>query len=563
MKRPALLILSAALFLAGCASVPTSGQVNLGANVTGGNSFDAVVPVVRPPRVGDSPVEIVSGFLQANVSASDDYAVARAYLAPEVTETWNPATGATIINDSNGLQLVRRGSRVLLSEPKVGQLSAVGTYVPSPRNTQLDTDFTVRQVDGQWRIDGVRDGLLLTPTTLNRVYTSAERYFLNTDESRLVPDRILVPIDRRGLLTSLVRGLLTGPSAWLAPAVRTAVPAGTKLDIDAVPIEGTTAVVDLTQQALAANDNQRRILAAQIVWTVTSIETVTAVRITVNGQPLPLAGLGDVLSRKDFAGVDPDGLSAKSSAFVVVGKRLNQITTAGIAPVAGVFGEGSVQLGRVAIDLAQSRAGSTVSVPEAQSTIYLADLKPASQVTPVAGQGAALSLSYSVAGDLWVASQGTVRIIKASGKVSRVRVNGLAAPVLVRVARDGARALVIASSGGQRQVYLMRIVRSEGQYQLETPQLLQNTLAAIVDCAWNDANTAVLIGSSRTGVTQVYSVSVGTPDVSAAGGVASMSAITAAPGSALLVEAPSGVWENSGLGWRLSVARGKSPAYPG
>jgi hypothetical protein len=56
---------------------------------------------------------------------------------------------------------------------------------------------------------------------------------------------------------------------------------------------------------------------------------------------------------------------------------------------------------------------------------------------------------------------------------------------------------------------------------------------------------------------------VGTPDVSAAGGVASMSAIAAAPGSPLLVEAPSGVWENSGLGWRLSVARGKSPAYPG
>jgi hypothetical protein len=49
-------------------------------------------------------VEIVSGFLQANVSASDDYAVARAYLAPEVTETWNPGAGATIINDSNGVQ---------------------------------------------------------------------------------------------------------------------------------------------------------------------------------------------------------------------------------------------------------------------------------------------------------------------------------------------------------------------------------------------------------------------------------------------------------------------------
>jgi hypothetical protein len=98
---------------------------------------------------------------------------------------------------------------------------------------------------------------------------------------------------------------------------------------------------------------------------------------------------------------------------------------------------------------------------------------------------------------------------------------------------------------------------------LESPQLIQNTLSSIVDCAWNDANTAVVIGSSRTGVTQVYSVGVGTPDVSAAGGVASMSAIAAAPGSALLVEAPSGVWENSGLGWRLSVARGKSPAYPG
>ena len=281
-----------------------------------------MVSIPRSPKEGSTPTDIVTGFLLANASSVNDYAIARSYLAPEISEGWNPNAGAVVYDDATGLNLSERGTTVALSEPQNGTMTSAGSYQPSPAGSRLRTDFTLRKVDGQWRIVGVRDGLLLSVRDVESVYQGVDRYYFNERRTALVPDRVLVPGDRAGVQTTLVRGLLQGASAWLAPAVSTAFPSGTTLAIDSVPVVDGVATVDLSREVLGADDAARRLLSAQLVWSLTSLGTVNGVRITVSGQPLSVPGVADVMTRSDFAGVDPNVLALGTPGYVVIGKKL-------------------------------------------------------------------------------------------------------------------------------------------------------------------------------------------------------------------------------------------------
>jgi len=101
----------------------------------------------------------------------------------------------------------------------------------------------------------------------------------------LVPNQVMLPIGP-GTSTALMRALVSGPTPWLAPAVSTAIPTGTKLVVDSAPITDGIVQVDLSAQAATAIDKEAQALSAQVVWTLRQLVDVTAVRITVNGVPL-------------------------------------------------------------------------------------------------------------------------------------------------------------------------------------------------------------------------------------------------------------------------------------
>jgi len=562
--RAGLALIAVSFVLAGCVSVPTSGPVRVDQPVPGAGA--GVSPVVGPPEPGALPAAIVTGFLEANVSPTDNYAVARSYLAEEVRDEWNPAAGTTIYgNDLPAFQLTSRGATVQLQAPLNGTIDASDAYQVSPPGARLSTDFEVRRVDGEWRISGVRPGLLLTVRDIERDYAGLDRYFLNAAGSRLVPDRVLVSARRPGVQTTLVRGLLAGPSAWLKPAVTTAFPAGTQLGIDAVPLVGSTATVDLSTQALGADDATRRLLAAQIVWTLTSLEAVQRVRITVGGQPFPLPGVGDVVTRADFGGVDPNVLAPGTTGYAVVGQSLSVLAPGGAQPVPGAFGEGAVVTRSSAVNLDSTFAAATVGVAGATGTVFTAALREGSSPASRTRTGSVGSLSYSTGSELWVvdASTGGVRVVPAVGRTRSVAVEGIGRVVVARLARDGSRvALVVRSASGASSLLLARVVRVGPSVAFQAPRIIENQVSGVVDVAWVDADTIAVIGQTETAPSQVFQVEVGDLGISEFGGVRGMIRIAAAPGSPLLAEGTGGIWENSGSGWQL-VTQARSPAYPG
>jgi hypothetical protein len=374
--------------------------------------------------------------------------------------------------------------------------------------------------------------------------------------------------DRPGLGTTLVRRLLQGPSSWLAPAVVSAFPEGTQLAIDATPTDDGVMTVELNDTVLQADDQARQQLAAQLVWTLTALPGVDAVQLTVSGQPLQIGTLGSVLVRNSFAAFDPDVIADGAQAFLINEGRLRSVSAEGAegAPVPGVFGEGSVEPILAAVDLTASQAGAEVEGPALVGRVFIAALSDGS--TPVqrlqtAGVG---SLSYDRLGNLFVVDSvdGAVRLLPPSGAAEGVAYPDRGRVLQVSVARDGTRAAVILRDGsaGNDTLLLARVVRRPGALRLEEPRRVENELSGVLDVAWADADRLAVVATADNGTRQVYDVVVGGTSVVRRGGVPGITAVAAAPGSPVLVQAEGGVWENAGSGWRR-VGPGTAPVYPG
>ena len=79
-------------------------------------------------------------------------------------------------------------------------------------------EFSVEQVDGEWRITDPPDGLIILEPDFVRLYDEVAAYFMDPTGQRVVPDpRYLITGEAQP--TALVQRLLDGPSAALAAGV--------------------------------------------------------------------------------------------------------------------------------------------------------------------------------------------------------------------------------------------------------------------------------------------------------------------------------------------------------
>ena len=279
----------ATLLAAGCAGIPRSGEVQVGREISAGGGLDDLDIRVLPPAPlpGMSPSDVVHGFLRAMVNADGSYEIARAYLTSRTALTWSPAD-VTIYDDS-GVRLTADGSgdahrRVQFAAPRLGTVDDRGDFMP--RAGTVSASFDLARQNGEWRIDGLRNGVLLSAADAPRSYRVADVFYLTPDDDTLVPEQVLLRPDARGVATALVRALLGGPGQWLRPAVRTAFPAHTEL-LGNVPVDAAgIAEVNLTAAVRQATHSQFAALSAQLAWTLQQVSGVKAVRVLAAGSAL-------------------------------------------------------------------------------------------------------------------------------------------------------------------------------------------------------------------------------------------------------------------------------------
>ena len=157
------------------------------------------------PQPGDTPTEIVDGFLAAGAAGfTDNFGTAREYLAGEAKATWDPSAGVARLGTRRARadddrdrghdrrprrRPRRRGGRVRRGARRTGRESV--------------TFGMVRNDADEWRIAATPPGLILQQEDFARLYRPASLYFLSPDQKFLVPEERWFPT--KNLSTSIVR----------------------------------------------------------------------------------------------------------------------------------------------------------------------------------------------------------------------------------------------------------------------------------------------------------------------------------------------------------------------
>jgi spore germination protein GerM len=591
--RPVLAVLAAliaALFAAGCVSVPTGGPVGSYpvTQGTGAQNQQYVQIVPQPPRAGWSPTQIVQGFLTASASFGNNSHVALEYLTPQEQNAWKPSwsaivykSGPDVTGGAAPTPGVKGSVTVQITGREQAYLKGYGSYsVPLASSVADDSQGAqqnfqlVKMKDGQWRISSAPQKLLLTSDSFNNDYQLRDLYFLDPTQRFLVPDPVYVPLraSPEDLMNGLVSDLITPPGDWLSSgATKTALPRGTK--ISDVTLSGVTAVVNLTGTAISkASNSTMELVSSQLLLTLRTKQSSTAqpvqsVEVEVNGKPWsPPGSQGNPVQTQ--ATVNPAATSSGVFYYVDSEGYLDSRNGLKGKPVRGAHigtGFSQIAVSPDATYVAALRGG----------TLYTGSVSG-----PLTGQSGTgfVAVSWDASDDLWASQGNQLVMFRGTGSAKRPLsppeavevnrpgvINNLTVPFgQLKVAPDGVRvALVI--DGSSNVLTFGAISGQQGatpRITLSQVQLSPQSATTFTSLTWYDPDDVITLADPGPVMTE-FAVSGGTatpitvePD---------MQSVAASAGHLLIAGLPKGtMWANPTLtgAWTL-LGSGSSPVYPG
>src|SRR5690606_9249110 len=163
-RMPALLggLLAVALVLTGCAGIPMGGSV--GTFTLGDDSSDdRLLTLPDGPQEGQTPAEILAGFLAAQRAPQNNYDIARLFLADGLRLDWKP-TALVRLSDSALVPQPNGGDdRLRIDATVQAVVDASGVYTELQRAEQqaLDYEFVLDD-EGEWRISAAPEGTVVS-----------------------------------------------------------------------------------------------------------------------------------------------------------------------------------------------------------------------------------------------------------------------------------------------------------------------------------------------------------------------------------------------------------------
>jgi hypothetical protein len=558
------------LALAGCAGIPDSGSVHVGREipVARGLGDDINVRVLpQPPRPGMTPTDVVHGFLRAmaNRDGSPSYEIARKYLTSRAAAAWKSDVRVTTYDDG-GVRLVRKqdsdGTSIRFRAPRVGVIDTRGDF--SPRGGPVRATFGLSKAGGQWRIESLPDGALLSSSDVTRSYRFADVYYANRSGGALVPEQVLLAPDPGAISTALMRALVSGPGTWLAPAVRTAFPSGTEL-LGSVPVDRTGAAeVNLSAAARRASEADLQTMSAQIAWTLRQVQEVHSVRLLADGSQL--AGFDTDASPDEFVSFDPAPRSPIAQAFFRTGESwafVEADTAPALAPAQGLVALAMSRSGDRLAALRPTRFSTALAVGPAgtEPTIRIR----ARRLTPptFGAEGDVYTVVTDRTGQ-WVArvtSDGDVQRVAATSAVTRRPVQEL------RISPDGARVAAVVGRPGRGRLLVGRVAVRDGDQSFDGFRAVLPGVRDIRGLSWGwTAPGQVVVSAAVTrGQRELLAVDANgysSVTISTAGLAAQPTSVATAPGRALVVAAGGDIWVDQTTGWRRE-GPGAEPRYAG
>jgi hypothetical protein len=486
------------MLMTGCSGIPLDGVVRAGQPVDPGDNPPPVFLPSRPQK-NAGPETILRGFIDAASSPENKYAIAREFLTPDYSDTWNPDAGVTIDNGAARPTIALNDASMQLSVSPVAEVdeSGVFTEVESAAPVFLRYDFA--KVAGQWRISAAPNGIVIDQSTFSQVFSERALYFFDPSFTYLVPDLRWYP---RGpsAPTRIVKGIIAGPSPWLAGAVATAFPAGTNLTADAVQVVARDAKVDLTSEALGADRVTLQRMRAQLVNSLPAGLTVT---IAVNQNSQEIADLGmeaPIVNPR----VDARALILRDGRFGFLAATGDDLTL-----IPGIS-EPVAALNPTAVTLAPGQAAAAVLAPggvygvSAGDAPRLLDPRQGLVAPSIDGIGFVLSVPSDRPTELFVYTP--------AGEATAVPTSWPEATSIhsLRVSRDGTRLVALLISGSDTRLVVAAVKRDKGiPVGLGEPVELASLEGTPLDATWVDDVTVASLTRSPSGEERILAQKIG------------------------------------------------------
>lgn len=409
---PALLLCTTLLFTTGCNSLPGNSEPQALRKFESSQHEAAAMT----PIAGREPDLLVRDFYVAAANPTSDYLSARNFLSPEAARRWNPRESTLIVNriDLTTRPTSERDAHAYQIRGEVtGRLSPDGSY--RPENFLYEADVELHQVGGEWRIDSLPDGIVLERAELRNQFQPYDLYFFDPTNRVLVGDRRWVFAHSDTLDTTLLSLWAQGPSRSIRPAVNVGLPAEAEFTGARDGVYHFSGLADL-------GPDQRLLLAASLVWTLSSARVQGPYALEADGQRL--LDFAESYTTDDFAEFNPQAYVGSAPAvYALTDRNLYQVSNGSLDSKNNVFANvGDIRSAAMSSD----GTGAVVRQEGERSRLWVGDLSQHMDHSVVAETLTTPTFEYDPS-VIWVVADGrrVLRVVRsaASGELSESNVN--------------------------------------------------------------------------------------------------------------------------------------------
>lgn len=478
------LAVAAMLALAGCVGIPTSGGVQTGP-VIDDQLKPEVVVVPAGPRAGATQDEILTDFMQAVRGPQNDYATAREFLSKALSGTWEPDASALIRSSAATVGPGPTEDSLNYTVTSKAYVDADGRYFEQPQASQT-LQFGFTKENGEWRISQAPNGIVLSQSSFNIVFTEQPLYFFDPSNAYLVPDVRWFP-SRSTVPVRIVSALLAGPASWLGQGVlSSAFPIATTLGAKTVAVVAGTATVDLSKEALTATPQQRALMRRELAATLGAADVI----MTVGGIELATpdaSGTGGV--------VDP---LVEAAVLIGTGTDFGFDGGDGVTPIDGLTPK-LIAAGAVTATLTEDKQSAAFLGADGVAYVARIGSDPAHAVDSRGGLVAPTIDPFRFAWSAQASSAASLATYEVDGTEHPIQ-SGLPADariVSMELSRDGARLLLYMSTPLGPRLVVAGIIRGQGNVPTALGVLLDLPVPGgqPVDAAWVDDRSVAVVSS--------------------------------------------------------------------
>jgi hypothetical protein len=476
--------LTVAMLLAGCVGIPSHSGVNPGPLVKNGQDA-APADIPLGPRHNASKTEMINDFLQAATSAVGNYAIAKQFLTAKAAQSWIP-TKSVLVREKPATPEDVGDNVVDYAVTTKASVNALGIYVEQGSDATQTLSYNFVKVAGQWRINDLPDGIVLSRTSFETAFAAYPIYFFDPDFHYLVPDVRWFPSGTT-VQDRIVTALIAGPAPWLQQGVvASAIPAGVQRGSPIV-VRNSAAVVDFSASAAATKPQVRGRMNQQLEWSLRGAG-ITGVSMTARGAPLAFPDSSDSHAAP--------AVPSQAAPLIQKGKQFGFFP--GLQPIGAISAQ-IVGLNATAATLDRGQATAAVL---AKGSVYFVTGSAAKVVDSRPGL---IAPSIDTFGYVWsvpASDPSGIQVAGADGVAHEVA-SGLPADatvVALDVSHDGTRVLMYLSTTTGPRLLVSGVIRRAGiPTSLGDPLDLPVSADNPIDATWVDPSTVAALGSDSNG----------------------------------------------------------------